>query len=546
MLATSRAPFVPKNSRIRLGRRAAVTCAAALGLSAITSTAAANRCTNPATHWPDTLYCQVQGAVPRTAPPALPATPATPAELKDFWLYFLPQSYSEQGDPVRCLDGTRPAIWVDKATDGTTDIESNRWLITFRGGGSCNSAAGGQSCIDDYAKPMERDEMSTAGIPALTTSFGGLLAPAASNAFREYNRIQIHKCSYDRFNGRSLSLEAGVHPTTGAAVTYDLYQQGFDIAKAALLALQNGLAYEQYVPDGAGGVVPQNVTLPPLVDAEKVVFYGHSGGAHGLMHNIDHFADTLGGWTRTDGADFSGDVRAVFDANFPPAPEAESAHWSPAGGDVWDEITAGTIAGGADFDYDKSTFQPGGDHELQLASWSTRRDESCWQVHVTGAASAEPEHCNDRHHVLFHHTRTPFFIRQDLEDPNAGHVNGGAGHTVRWSTGGAYAVMSPEDYEERVSRQMMDLMGGATRSELSPFCAPNECDDSGTFPTYFAIAPRCKKHEGFLDSARIQTAMIGAGTSKTFHDLLLDFLALPRTGAGVHMIDGMGYSSDCR
>ena len=285
------------------------------------------------TFWRDTLRCQL---FPADTPPPAPIDPATPADIKHFTRVDLP--WRNQGfEVVRCVDGTRPVIYVDEAQSA-----SNRWVFTFQGGGSC---ASGQACLGTYLDLGERGEMSTARKPAMR-NMPGIHTPDAVNGFRDYHRVRIEKCGYDRYNGNAtvrgaaatvdsdldgdgiqgevINDPTGLAVQEGADLGFDLFHHGKKIMLHTLDELRDGLRYDTWVA-ASGGVTEVFATLPPLKDADAILFAGHSGGAHGLMNNIDSLADYMAGWTRTDGTPFDADVRALFDAHLLPTLESEAA-----------------------------------------------------------------------------------------------------------------------------------------------------------------------------------------------------------------------------
>ena len=80
----------------------------------------------------------------RPAPqPNFGTTPTNVADIKDFTRVFL-----NNNPDVRCLDGTRPTIYVDKAVGGP----SNKWIFTVPGGGSCNAQDSNGDGVFDNAQ----------------------------------------------------------------------------------------------------------------------------------------------------------------------------------------------------------------------------------------------------------------------------------------------------------------------------------------------------------------------------------------------------------
>src|SRR5262245_18290532 len=188
-----------------------------------------NNCADP--YWQDTLRCAAFPTVPPQA--NLNTQPTTPSQVKPFTRVFLNSNLD-----VRCLDGTRPIIYVDKAvcTDAANctlgqPIESNKWIISMTGGGSCNAHDSngdgvyddGQACLKNYADPNERDMSGTALEPPMKALTGiNRPSPSLNSTFAAYNRALVEKCSYDRYNGRVAYEAVGGYfsePTpTGAVV----------------------------------------------------------------------------------------------------------------------------------------------------------------------------------------------------------------------------------------------------------------------------------------------------------------------------------------
>jgi len=281
-----------------------------------------NSCSDP--YWATTLRCQL---VPAAPPQPQPAPPANVAQIKPYTRVNLPF------DPnLRCLDGTRPIFYVDKAVGAP----SNKWLITMGGGDYCaardldgnGSYESGDTCLDYYVDELGLF-MGTANAEAMSAlndeNGNGILKPdpRLNPVFAGYNRVRVHKCGYDRHSGRATHPGvSGSHPLTGP-VTFDLYNHGQKIVLAIIDALegpaQAGLTYPTWV-DNSGSVSAVLESLPSIADAEQVVFIGHSAAAHGLYQNIDRYASYL-----RAKSGFNGDVRVIHDSQFMHAAENEAA-----------------------------------------------------------------------------------------------------------------------------------------------------------------------------------------------------------------------------
>ncbi|HEX7830332.1 MAG TPA: pectin acetylesterase-family hydrolase [Thermoanaerobaculia bacterium] len=530
--------------------------------SAAASLAApANVCTDP--YWKNTLRCTFS---PNTPPqpnigelPDLPANQPVPA----FTRVFLP-------DPnIRCTDGTAPLIYIDKAVctnpngcgagiERGDPVESNRWIFSVSGGTACAK----EQCAALYAEPDERGSMGSSTKP-LFKEMNGIHDPdpVANPMFAGYNRVRIEKCTFDRYMGRSADeAPGGAYTGTGPGgqeVGFNLYYHGFFIIEEALHELQNGLRYTAWTrtpapgsrrraccgPSGGPQVTPFTETLPPLADAEVVLFIGHSNASHGLYHNIDHIVALLQAMPG-----FDGDVRAMFDANFLPSIENEAsfATSAPAGKDAYDGIWSGpTSVRGESFTYDGEEFYETANTAQQYQQYKAVLDASCMDAHTSNNTTWM---CKDRQHVLFNHIATPFFAREDFLDPNLEHLDAPLGHLLYWGEPKHYAYcpdsnpcnprMNAAEYRARIAKQMQTLLNGIyTRSELARGV------DKSTLrnPTVFAWMPQCSQHEGSFDDDSFQGATIATEGSASFsmREWTEEFMNAPRSGVRRYKIDGV-------
>lgn len=524
--------------------------AATVALAALAGAAAAgarvNDCAHP--YWDDTLRCAVAPDDPPQ--PNLGDRPEPGDAIHPFTrVFFL------RNPALRSVDGTYPAMYVDKAIctddEGCGDaeqgepIESDRWVISVQGGGSCAAEAtttpgvfdDAGRCLSEYLGG-ELLGMSTA-LDAPTKDLRGinLPDPEENPVFAGYNRILVEKSSADRFLGRATYEARGgyfteTHPTTGT-VDFDLYQHGALIREETLRELRNGLRYETWVDDGEGGVESVRETLPALSDAEAVVLVGHSGGAHGLYHEADRLASMLEHW-----GGFDGDVRAVFDENFIPGIEAEARFAPPPGGHAYSGEWSGTSTNANQtFSYNGEAFHTSGIFATQYTAWGVPLDSSCVQAHATDGTTWK---CVDRHHVLFNHVSTPFFLKQDLSDPNAEHLNGGAGHNVLWGTscvgGPCPPVLTGDEFALRIGAQARTLIElSSSHSELATGADPG----GGGFPTFYGWITNCGSHEGaYEDPQFFDTGIEYQGTTVSMREWLEEFVAAERAGATDWRIHG--------
>ncbi len=567
--------------RVSAGTLAIILLGASLAIVSTTERAGAvppaNDCTDP--YWRFSLRCQLLNASGSTeAPqPNLGSVPKVRPQVKAFTRVFL-------ADPtVRSFDGTFPVMYVDRAKctlpvcpgrafDGGDaqfgeDINSNHWVFSFTGGGSCAIEEGATPgvyddpgrCFRSYLNGNERDEMTTADEPPMINLFGiNNEDPADNDTFAGFNRVRIEKSSYDRYVGR-ISYEGTGPPGTPWAFTevarnrtfrFNAYQHGYRMILAAVDMLWPGLTYTTWgIRDRK--IEEHSETLPALGEAETVLFVGHSGGAHGLYHNIDNLAAI--GWPNAD-------VRAIFDANFVEGTEneaffADNPPGTPIGGDAytggWEGFSLGQGLDpsgnlvSAMFHYDGQFFFQDGIYPKQYDAWDALLDQSCLATHPANTDWM----CNDRYHVAFNHISTPFFIREDFSDPNTEHTQGHTGHELIWGDAGFYPWCPPgeqclpklslaqhrEHLEEQAARLLDD---SATRSEFAIGTDPS-LPPGAMFPTVYAWMPQCNSHEGaFQDVPFFDTAITYNGATVTMEDWVEAFVAAPRYGPPQWLVDG--------
>lgn len=532
--------------------------------------AAANSCSDP--YWTQTLRCRALAIVdpepPLPPPQPVPAPPASPAAIGDYVRVELP-------DPdVRCLDGTRPIVYVDPAVGGA----SNRWLVVMTGGDHCaaedldrdGTFESGQACAEAYVA-QNGNLMGTAGEPSTSNlvdpdgSGNGILKPDPSlnPVFADYHRVRIHKCGYDRHSGRATHPGVTASAPGGGTLTYDLYSHGQKIVLEALETLRGdgtSFAYPAYAADG-GDVVATTETLPSIALAEQVILVGHSAAAHGLYQNADRYADALRAMPG-----FAGDVRAIHDAQFQPAAENEAAfdpaqNPDPAANDtLFDQRTTGTTDASGAYDAER-LYGPGtffsDDYRAWLetpgASLATVLDASCVETHTpTGDAWK----CVDRLHVRFHHESTPALLREDISDPNFDHNNLPFGHIVFFGETGVYPhcdgagadlfpfapcppTLTPLENRERLLVQATHFLDGLrTRSELA-----NDVDPSADPGTVHLWLPDCGAHGGVYDDVQFFGASLAQGATITSYREFVEAFAQGAADAPdralVHGLDGV-------
>ncbi|MGN6184377.1 MAG: pectin acetylesterase-family hydrolase [Thermoanaerobaculia bacterium] len=518
----------------------------------------ANTCSDP--YWKTTLRCAFfPDAIPQPNLNPAPVLGAN-APLPPFTMVFL------EDRNVRCTDGTQPTIYVDKAICANANgcgngiergdpIESDKWIFTVPGGTACAK----EQCIALYAEPDERTHMgSFSNQPLIDLNGIHTPDPVANPVFASYNRVRIDKCTFDRFLGRSADEATnGAYTATtpgGKPVGVNLYYHGFFIIEEALRTLQNGLTYTTWkrnAPPAAkrrsccgsvGGSQLRAVreSLPPLANAETVLFIGHSNASHGLYHNIDHIAALLASMPG-----FHGDVRAMFDANFQPSVENEASFATGTSGrDSYDFIWSSTsTAQGQSFVYEGESYLTTGNVALQYAQYHLQPDASCTAVHRVDAWK-----CNDRMHVLFNHIETPFFVREDFTDPNVDHNDSPLGFNVVWGRTKNFPWcpdalpctprMNNTEFRTRVTKQIATLLSGAyTRSEM----AQHQDTTLTKNPTFYAWMPACGQHEGSFEDEGFFDATIATEGSASFsmRQWTEEFMKAPRNGVRKYKVDGI-------
>lgn len=396
---------------------------------------------------PDCTHATLTGALPagcagRTAnacaealfdtPPAATAPPGA-----DLWRLELPRCIDGTdtcpvSERVRCADGTRQAVYIDKAVDAKgQDVDSPRWLfVGDASGASCDSASG---CAAAYAT------VGVAGLSSLSIAEGragnGVLNSApGTNPFHDYNRVFVQRCTGDSLAGRGApSLVISGNTGDYAAPIFHHGAHAFEATFRALVAsggrphLEFGApcTKDTQCPDTCSPTVGRcedAKTLPDLSDAEQVVLLGFSGSSRGLAHNGDAFAEVL--------ATLAGDevdVKLVFDAAFSPSLENEM-HWAASGApipgtDLYQRpISVPDAASPAQMeldedgkglrDYSSRDFELGGATREGLAWWGVQEDQSCLDHHGDPYAW----HCAEREHVIANHLTTDTFIAHRLLD----------------------------------------------------------------------------------------------------------------------------------
>lgn len=334
---------------------------------------------------------------------------------------------------VRSLDGTRAFYYVDPADNGVE--ASNRWIIAFEGGGACgemqgvNSATACMTGTEVGGFPFNGYDVAVAGdldYKEMTTKHAngvftiddrrignGILSPSAPSQFGGVNRVIVNKSNFDRFMGNGTMAT----PYNGDSI--ELYFHGRRVVSSMLkdLARSNGVF-------SVGRSCPsfselECQTVEDFSQATEVTVVGESGGAGGLIHNME--------WLKAAILNRAPNAKVAFllASRMIPWLEAE-AHWGGVNG-IWDGVYSGisTVAGNVNtptpnavVQYSNATFQPNGIVRNLIKSWGNPvsvadpfLDAGCKAVH--GNADWR---CFDEGHVALYHMDEDVFWFESLLD----------------------------------------------------------------------------------------------------------------------------------
>jgi Pectinacetylesterase len=345
-----------------------------------------------------------------------------------------------------CNDGT-PAVFYYGAA--TKPEDRNKWIIFLQGGGACFD---GQTCAQRWCSID-----TNYGMDKMTTSLTkpqirgvGFMNPDPQNRFGTWNRVLIFYCSSDAWNGTATrTVQATLGNATGE---FEIHFKGVRIIDAVLDTLRYASPrYRRRVVRHSTEESEVDATSWPDLDAaDAVIFGGSSAGGGGVRSNLDRVAAKLRATNPTL------DIRGVTDAVY--ATQSEFSDYTKT------TYCANDPARGCSYEaFNKATRA-----SINLGLYGSLDDVSCAQWHATNAPGTEWR-CSDGEHVTMHHLSTPFFLRQDLQDPQIG------GEFVAAGFG------TPSEYAQRVE------------SELRALPVPEE--PRGATPGVFA--PQCGDHEAF-------------------------------------------------
>src|SRR6185503_15133310 len=392
-----------------------ISCASALGTTGVESNNTINLPPGQCTLYQKVTFQNDPSAYASCADVAVPYDNITPDVTSTgfMWARTVPMCRDGTdgpcpGEEIRCIDGTRPYYHVDKAVH-----PSNRWIVYFQGGGSCgNDSSGGAGirCMTAYTTPDETMEMSTRpadtsrpAVPARIRVEG--ILDETTPFFSDFNRVKIHKCSYDRYAGNR---------------TYD------DMANGTTLFFHGRRIIQAVFDDlnGSRGIVsgPGDGSLPKLDKATQIAVVAQSGGALGLTQNAEFIKTKLDAMTNAV-------IRFVFDARLDPngAGETHFERDSEPGAGFYDSDYSGESIVMNDTNAvvitrSKTTYEPGGEQRSLYDTWGNPltaggpeaiMDASCFATHA-----ADPTLCYDDAHVASHHLSVDRFIYQTLRDVN--------------------------------------------------------------------------------------------------------------------------------
>jgi hypothetical protein len=353
-----------------------------------------------------------------------------------------------------------------------------RWVIVFEGGGGCIDA---DACLERWCGLVGMDRasaMSTRGShQALAGASGILRRDPAVNRFAGYNHVYLNYCTSDQYIGSQAHLGLASNGTT-----YDIQFNGEAIVNDAFARLLD-----------PAGVAPDVATfwadrLPSLRTAEEIVLVGISAGGGGLRHHLDRLRDMLVqevyGQVRVVGVIDAGNAPGFWDPTFTwGAVGAPSSYQDMLVG--WMEPPVRTFWGADDTALDASCLDPG------FAA-----------AHAADGGS-HPQVCYDTTYTLFNHITTPFFVRQDVNDPLAREVY------LDWQL-----LPGLPAYWQAQRGLLGGLVGFAGR--LEPVAMP-----PGVF------GPKCDEHVSTLSNHFFGQAVRLPGNvmGTTFHDLLDNWMA---------------------
>jgi hypothetical protein len=437
----------------------------------------------------------------------------------------------DPGSWLRCVDGTRPIYWVDYPEDA-----SDAWVFSFQGGGSCGRSdmeQGGESCWSFYngyesetnAKgknsrvDMTGWHLSPEGAPLhdfdgpLMGRLGYGINSSDSEQFSQVNRVYVPKCGFDRNNGTvTISEHAGNCPA------------GWDCSRHQTDPDSGGRAYTNlgdsfYLPFHGRPIVSailadliqtSDPDEPDLFEATSITFAGHSGGAHGLINNLDSLAEEAEGIAPT------ASIRGVIDARgWPTLNHVIATERAPAGTTLFDRsdmlnmFCADCLPEYVDPDsgmtvdqaITAANFRAGSPIDIRSAYTGVMLDSTC----TSQALAKQHWRCQATGHVLWNHLSTPFFLRQAVEDSK--HIEKRSPEFARSSD---WRWTAPADYRSSTIRQIRDVQawGGTQDPGTGPLQPDGYSWMDPTDPIGLGLFfPESDSHPGLFDGEFLNSTM---------------------------------------
>jgi len=346
-----------------------------------------------------------------------------------------------------CNDGTGSVFYYGSSTKPE---DRNKWVIFLQGGGSCID---GQTCAQRWCSIDTNygfDKMSTS-IAKPQIRGVGFLNPTAENQFGSWNRVLLYYCSSDAWTGTATrTVQATAND--GSTREYQIHFKGRRIIDAVIDTLRNAQSSSRRrAARHGGGADADPSPWPDLDDATAVIFAGSSAGGAGAKANMDR----VGAKLRATNPDL--DYRGIVDAAYGTAPENRNFTIST--------YCAKDPVNGCSYE----AFTKAAREEIDAGLYGAGTEESCVQWHAANAPGTEWR-CGDGEHVLFHHTTTPFFLRQDLLDPQVGGVYVDANFGT------------PADYAMAVESELRNLPTAEEPHEAPGLFVP-QCADHESFTT---------------------------------------------------------------
>jgi hypothetical protein len=335
---------------------------------------------------------------------------------------------------ARSLDGTRGFYHLDVGSNPTT------WVFFLAGGGACGKIQGesaATTCMTGSRTALDpdgvvNDALFSGYIDALAdsremtskhargtanTDFideavpgNGILSDNGANPFATSTRVQLAKTTFDRFMGNTTLTE------TYNGDSVKMYFHGRRLLKAMFKELDR--------PNGTSFSVNGEV-VPDLSAATQIIVAGNSGGAGGLIHNME--------WIKERLVNIAPAARIIFvvasrmipfleaEAHFASPPYSlYSDHYSGVSTMVSNPNVPGAPRGPltAELTYSQAAFQANGSVRDLLSSWGDPNsstapflDQSCKTAHGNN-----DWRCFDEGHVALYHLGEDVFFYQSLKD----------------------------------------------------------------------------------------------------------------------------------